>query len=611
MESTAVLTQQAATLCIRSGGSTLKGSARDENSEYICHAEFPGSSRIRGLYGIARGLSGDVEEASEFCIQTLKQCIRDIKESDSINGSSLLPGCLEGIHSTLLGKNRFSENGHLSASLICAYIEGETAHIAVAGGGAAYLIDGEKISRLTEEVYVQDLDSIDPALLRPGRTPVGHDSLPLKPLFASQPIKPGNTLLFCSDSFVARVDALTILNTIDRASSPDEAADMLTQEAFRKGSSEDIGVVIVALEEQENGKAQSGEQNSDQRRLYAFKYMTVAALLLVLGYIFSALSVDNRSNSGRVSTFTEKKSGASVRTRIIRRDFSIGQLKGPFAEIRLQVVPGSARLFVDGLRQAGESPFTFIAPADRDVEIRVEAEGYETFEERFRPEQNAKIERIVKLAPSRPANGSLLIICRPKCDSLELDGRDIKGFPRDEMLMREISPGPHRIQAHSGTETEGRSLRIEYGVTQSIVFRFAGEKITDNNDSVPGEPASKTTGNNARTPTSNMPDVVNTRPETETPDAASRKRDAGENAENIEAPALKETFFNVDTNVDNCSMMVFRNDTLILTGFSGTRYDLKPDRYLIFVSKPGYKEQQREVVLDKEFQMVHFDLERE
>jgi hypothetical protein len=58
-------------------------------------------------------------------------------------------------------------------------------------------------------------------------------------------------------------------------------------------------------------------------------------------------------------------------------------------------------------------------------------------------------------------------------------------------------------------------------------------------------------------------------------------------------------------------VMVLKDNNLIMTGFSGTRYDTKPGRYVIEVSKPGYDEVQRDVALDKEFQVIRFDLKKQ
>jgi len=48
-----------------------------------------------------------------------------------------------------------------------------------------------------------------------------------------------------------------------------------------------------------------------------------------------------------------------------------------------------------------------------------------------------------------------------------------------------------------------------------------------------------------------------------------------------------------------------------MTGFSGTRYDVKPVRYLLNISKIGYEEAKREVLLDKDYQVMHFDLRKQ
>lgn len=596
-------------LSIRSAGCTLRGSAHAENCEYIYRSDFPGHGRIRGLFAIAEGISGDRERASELSIETLAKCLREIKDSDSMNGGNLLPGCLEQVHSHLLAANRASGNGNMSAYMACGYIEGETAHISVAGGGAVYLLANGKISRLTEDVLSPDLDGADPALLRPGQVPAGYARLPFKPIFISQPLAAGNALLFCSDSFTARVDALKIQNIIDSAATPDEAAHLLAHEAHRRDDSEDVGVVLAVVETPPEPKPAQTEPVLYPRRLYIAKYIIAAFIASILGAII-AITPNKLSQSGDNATTREPSAAASHKT-AAKINPKAGVPQGPFADMVLQVAPPNAWLFIDGFQQAGESPFNFVVPADRDIEIRIEANGFEPFTEKLRPKQNTRIERIIKLVPRRPVSrrGSLLVMCKPACDEMKLDARNIEGFPRDEILLREISPGPHRIQVWSGGETEGRVLRIEPGITQSLVFRFANEKIPagDQPETRPQKPA------NTKPIPQKPPEsvIVHTRPETETDEDAGKK--PSEQAPPIpeNPPALESAFFSVDTNVGNCTVMVLRNMNLVLSGFSGVRYDVKPGRYLIVVSKTGYRETQREVLLDREYQLVHFKLERE
>lgn len=594
-------------LTVRSAGRTLKGSAHSANSEYICYINYSGPGRVRGLYGIAKGLSGDKGKASELVIETLKESFRHVRESDSVNGCNLLPGCLEEIHSVLLNQKTGEDQSGSTAALICSYIEGDTAHIALAGGGAAYIIENGKISRLTEDKGSLNLAETDPNLLKPGQIPVGFTGGEFKPLFMSQHLNPDSTLLFCSDGLIARLNSATIQDTIATSTSLDKAAEQLVEKAHKRDDTGDVGIVLADFASTEQGKRLSQSYSIHYPfSIYIWKYLIVTLLIVALGILFiRGTDYLRPKNEGRVRNFQVETSVRANTPSGTKADVST-VLAGPTAELKIQTEQPNARVFIDGVQQTGGPIFILTITAERDVELRVEAESAEPYIEIIRAKEGDKLERIINLRAPRPKNGSLLVLCRPQCDYMSLDGRSIDGFPKDEIILREISPGTHKILARLNGETESRSLRIVSGITQSIVFRFGGEKIKPRAET--SEPRLIKPGAQQHEQNDDT-EIVRTRPDTEKSDVEQIKKVPTTVASS--KPAIKTAFFMVDSNVSDCTIMLYKNNQLVMTGFSGTRYDVKPGRYLLNVSKIGYEEAQREVLLDKDYQVMHFDLKKQ
>ncbi len=602
--------QQATQLSVRSSGRTLKGAAHEANYEYICCVNYTGPGRARGLYGIAEGISGLKTEASELAIETLKKCFKQIRDSDSFNGSSLLPGCMKEVHAAL-EKKGVGENGESAeASIVCAYLEGDMAHIAVAGGGAAYMMENGKISRLTQDTGAANLENTDLSLMQPGQAPAGFPKGAFEPLFISQQMPPRGVLLLCSSGLIARVDPITIQDTLAGASSLDEAADMLLEEAHRRDNSADVGIVLSRLETPiEIKRPPARESVAYSGWLFLKKYLLVALLLAAIGMIIVY---------GTNKLATQQERNRTQKTEIQRTLPVIEPIHGTDEETKtaadqgtlsLKVSPAEARVFIDGVQQPESGEYSIGLEAGRTSELRIEAAGFETYIEKITAAKDNTLERYISLKLAKPKNGSLLVICQPECSSLTLDGKSVEsGFPRTDIMLREIAPGNHRVKASYEGTTHGESLKIVPGVTQSVTFTFGGAKAKQTQTTLQPQKATQSD----RTEENPRVDIVNTRPNNvEKAQPSQLKTTRTPPSSSISSPATEAAFFRVDTNVTDCTVMVFKNNSLIDSGFSGTRFEVKPGRYTIRVSKPGYEEEQRDVTLANEYQVLQFDLRRQ
>ncbi len=593
----------------RTTGMTVKGAGREFNAEYICNVSYSGPGRVKALFGIADGMGARASAASELAVNVLKESMRLIRESDSVNGNNLLPGCLEEIHARLLAESGGEDKKAAAASIVCGYIEGETAHLAAAGGGAAYIVSEGKATRLTPK---QDLGALEDgeAKERPeGLVPPGWPAEGFNPVYISRRVQVGDCLVIVSDGLDAKLreksaaDILAVSRTIDEA-----ASSMLAEAGAGKSSEDDMGVVIVRIEIPEAKTPAPDIKVKYPVSTYTKKYLAVVAMLCAMGAVFylGARLPGAAKQDETPGTLPVLEDGNGSGERIL-----IPGLRRGEAGVSVSVTPAGARVFVNGVQQIYEPGKIFGIPANGGVELRVEADGFDPHMEVLNPKPGERIELSITLLPSSPDNGSLLILCRPACDALHLDDKKLEGFPKEEILLRQIPPGRHHVKATRGRESEGRSLNIASGITQSIIFRFEGERIIDTRaeTAAKAEPVKLPPRAVPETPPTPSPLVVSTSPSKETGYPAAIEVE-GAGAE-PSAPKLNRAYFNVTSNVRNCTLMIFRNGKLALTGFCDTRHDIEPGEYVFQVSGPGWKTARKTVSLEGEFKLIEIELERE
>jgi serine/threonine protein phosphatase PrpC len=593
----------------RTTGMTVKGAGREFNAEYICNVSYSGPGRVKALFGIADGMGARASAASELAVNVLKESMRLILESDSVNGNNLLPGCLEEMHARLLAESGGEEKKASAASIVCGYIEGETAHLAAAGGGAAYVVSEGKATRLTAKQDLGALEDVEENEKPEGLIPLGWPGDGFNPVYISRRVQVGDCLVLVSDGLDAKLreksaaDILAVSRTIDEA-----ASSVLAEAGAGKSAEDDMGVVIVRIESLEAKSPAPDIRVKYPVSTYTKKYLAVIFMLCALGAVFylgaRPPAAANRSAAPEAMPVSQDGGGGGER-------ISIPGLRRGEAGVSISVAPIGARVFVNGVQQIYEPGKIFGVPANGDVELRVEADGFDPHMEVLNPKPGERIELTVTLLPSSPDNGSLLILCRPACDALYLDDRRLEGFPKEEILLRQIPPGRHHVKASRGRESEGRALNIASGITQSIIFRFEGERIIDTRaeTAAKAEPVKLPPRAVPETPPPPSPLVVSTSPSSETGyPAAVVVEGAGTEPS---ATKLNRAYFNVTSNVRNCTLMIFKNGKLALTGFCDTRHDIEPGEYVFQVSRPGWKTERKTVTLEGEFKLIEIELERE
>jgi len=616
---------------IRAAGRTLLGHASESNAEYICYVSYPDSTAIRGLYGLASGMAGSCrqDKASELAIEILKAKFEECIKSNHPDFSGALKSAFVRINEKLIEQNMelAENNGVMRASLVCGFIDrDDTAYLGYSGGGAVYLIEQGRISRLTRSVGAQNLDDLDPEWLEEGSMPAGWSSDHFRPSFISQKLERGSILAFCSEGLLSRIGNTTIQEILSRAPTVEEGVNELVESAGRTDGSSDVSAVVVRIESEAATAEPELEPEvvEDTRRsasLLAVKYIIVSTLIVLIGagalFIPAVIAPRFRPFNDTGSRETEKtessrKPVSTVIDTSAQRSSSRPATQG--GRISIQTTPPGAKVFIDGVQEEQLTPTILELDKDSKIELRIEREGFEPYEEKMSISEGVQIERVIRLDTLSPRNGTLRVFCRPECEEIIFDGRTVAGSPKRQFILTEIAPGEYSVSARRGNDTRKEGVTIVPDLAQAVSFRFQDDKqLPVPVDNIAGDRAENISrgtevevvdtravdGNNEFIRTAPVPIGV---PEENT--TASNDREESREAR------PERAFFTVATNVEDCNIRVLKNGELILTGFSGMRMDVEPGRYTIVAEKSGYRDVQMDVTLDKNYQVVNMYLGR-
>ncbi len=615
---------------ILSAGRTMRGSRRTANAEYICCVNYPGDTGLLGLYGVADGTAGTSSEdlASEIAIKTLRNSIESRFRREDFRGGNILEECLREVNAALLKETSIRGNGIIAASIMCGYVEDETAHIAYAGGGAAYLVEPGKIMRLTEDVGLGRLEDIDLETLGEGRIPPGWSDDYFRPVIISQKLCKRSSLLFCSDGLISRLTNVKIQEILLNSESQDEAVEKLMEEARKHDDSEDVSAVLITVA----GACEEEPEYVERIKYPRESLMKKYAVVLTMAVTIAAISFLHENivriagapygTSPTVEQAQTENEPATIETMAEQpaAGTAAGDI-GPSAKIDIKTQPRGAKIFINGVQEKSLTPAVVEAPAGTEVEIRVEHDGYQPYIESLSPDEGQELQRVLTLRPLEPPAGAILVKCAPRCDRMALDGIELKGFPRTEIMLRAIQPGRHQLEAYMGTQVQGHTINIKSDITQATLFRFteaAARGTTASPATMAGRASARTHTARPRNNDTSV-DVIDTQPDVnKSPPVSAYGDDGGALAEvardalyGADTDAVNIAFFTIKSNVPECNIMIFDDGALVLTGFSDVRYDLKPGEYTLQATKPGYRDYNRTIKLTREYQSIEIQMRKE
>ena len=235
-----------------------------ENNEDNFHVDVD-----QGLFVVADGMGGHAsgEVASEIAVSTVVDLLLEEDDPDetrlSVAAESDVERVRERIRYTMnqasqrIRRESLANPVHsgMGTTLVVLLIEGGQAYLGHVGDSRAYLFRDGRIERLTRDhtVVQQEIDAgrLTPELARivPHKNiltqSVGYHG-PVEPDTLSQPVRPNDIFLLCSDGLTDPLDDDHLERII--ASTPlDDLAEVLVQKAIEHGTEDNVTVVVVGV----------------------------------------------------------------------------------------------------------------------------------------------------------------------------------------------------------------------------------------------------------------------------------------------------------------------------------------------------------------------------
>jgi serine/threonine protein phosphatase PrpC len=253
---------------VRVGRLSDVGQVRQLNEDSLLTVEV---GRVRrsisepiGLYAVCDGMGGQAagDVASSLAVQTLARKALAEVMSDGVadtvppNWESWLRGALQEANQAVFGRRRAAGND-MGTTCVAALVYGDKATIAHAGDSRCYLVNGDGIQQVTQDhSLVQrlvQLGQLTPTEARthPRRNVIYKnlgDKTVVEPDVITRKLAGGDWLLLCSDGLSTMVEDDVIRQTIQSASSPQQACRQLVEAANHAGGEDNVSVVLIQVE---------------------------------------------------------------------------------------------------------------------------------------------------------------------------------------------------------------------------------------------------------------------------------------------------------------------------------------------------------------------------
>ncbi|UZE97663.1 PP2C family protein-serine/threonine phosphatase [Alkalimarinus alittae] len=258
-----------------------------------------------GLWLVADGVGGNVH--GDFASQVVSQTIER-----KIGLETTLTQAIKGAHSTVikLGRDKPDIAG-MASTVVAAHLKGTHYEICWVGDSRAYVINSQTgISQLTvdhnQAQYLVDIGEISPeeARLHPTQRilmhAIGINDDDWTVGHVEGDLSPDDIILLCSDGLSDEMDDVEILSAFQQGYSLDAITDVLLEKALNKGGSDNITLILVALDKQGKNVSEPDaslelEQTGTQQKAYKYAdkrplTFTVAGFITVLVIIAVAAS---------------------------------------------------------------------------------------------------------------------------------------------------------------------------------------------------------------------------------------------------------------------------------------------------------------------------------
>lgn len=582
---------------IKSAGRTRKGDRSDTNRDYICNFEFTLQDGEHGFYAVADGsLSSKLgERASEVTVQTLAAAIRT-SSPDTVALEALITNANQAL---FRARNGLTPEDSFVSSLVCGYLKSGTLHVAAAGNGAAYIIQNNRIQRLTESQKITALD--DPGL------DLGNASKGLLGLNGEKcyfrkseaRLLSGDTVVFCSDGLAERLDSVAILEIALAAVNPERVAAALLDKAAERGATDDTSVVVVSASRPETRQTRFIKGINYPSTVKAAKLCISLGLLVLLAAIIHFFHVGDTlapvspkgANSGARIT---GPISIAEKNNFDARNTSQAGLTLP---LEIQSTPPGARVLVDGMEIPGVTPLHFQVSPSREITLEFRMEGYLNKMTHVTIPETGPLDAVsVTLQPVPGQMGGVQVTCSPACDDLFVDGQPAMGIVRPFSNTRiNLPSGMHSLDAVRKGSSRNRQISISGNELVTANFVFNGGSANAMPAPANTRSAASGTGSREITPRRvTTPGVEVVKPSSGGAAAGGtlqKAKPAGADGGQDRPSYVTVKITSPQGELPGCRVMFFQGDRLAATGSSGTAVKLDPGSYMMIISRDGYTSQ--------------------
>ncbi|HMB53398.1 MAG TPA: protein phosphatase 2C domain-containing protein, partial [Thermoanaerobaculia bacterium] len=251
-----------ARLSLRVGARTDVGLVRDENQDRISRFRTP----LGEVFLVVDGMGGHKggSQAAEMTVAGLERALTSARPETP--PADALRDAAAAAHAEIRhrAESPGTENPEMGATAVMVLLREGRAFVAHAGDSRAYLLRGDRLSRLTNDHTVvqrmvdQGLLSEEEARAHPDASVVSRAfgrSAELE-LEVAEPfdLQPDDRLMLCSDGLCGYVEDAEIGAAL-QGSGAQAVADRLTELALAAGGEDNVSVQVLSLRDREGGAA--------------------------------------------------------------------------------------------------------------------------------------------------------------------------------------------------------------------------------------------------------------------------------------------------------------------------------------------------------------------
>ena len=248
---------------VSAGAKTDKGQRPNNEDQFSVVDTRRRGMRADGVLIIADGMGGRSfgEQAAAAAVETVEESLAemlDSRDGGAVVMADVLASALRKANARVYElANADDDRKGMGTTCVAAVIEGERVYVAHAGDSRAYLLrEGALIQLTADHSYVAEqvrAGAITEEGARKSRfRNIITRAVGIEPTLEAEvtdaEVRPGDTLLLCTDGLSNMVDEEDIARTLAQSASPQNAADKLVGMANRNGGKDNITAVVARLQ---------------------------------------------------------------------------------------------------------------------------------------------------------------------------------------------------------------------------------------------------------------------------------------------------------------------------------------------------------------------------